>query len=825
MSKFLVAAVLFGSCFFRLSEASPPAANPVQSKPGMNTEGDVSIDFVVRDKHGHELRDLRPDEIQIEENSTPVKIKAVRLHNAAGKTGPEQGAHLISIVFDDGETGAAALVRDAIPQMFKQFGSADVYFSVWRIRNGLDSIHGFTHDEAALREAVQSTTRARHRGSEEKGISPSDVRPDLTRSDGITQKQLNEVALKIVKTSEEMVRIQHASPIVGALIAMARQEKSLPGRKAILYISDGLRIGTTTTDQLRAVAAEANRSQVSIYTVDMSGVSQKERDDAAQMVMSTLGFSSIGPGTSMASAADRAADLGMADSNDSFKRKTTKYQNTQLQNLAAIAGGTCMTGSSDVRKFVRNMVEDLTSYYEATYSVANVKYDGHFLPLRVKIDRPQVRVQSPAGYFAVPPGNAADVEAFELPLLKALTAPERTETIWFDGAVMRSSQADVPGADLLVQIPLNGLLAHEDDNTKIFRLHLSIVALVKDTHGNILRNLGQDIGLTGALEQLQQARKDTYTFERPFAIGPGEYHVDLAIGDRNAEKISTKTITFSIPAAQAGPTISGLFVVRRLEAPASKLDLTGLLRYNGMRVVPDLNSRQKRMGDARHPVFFDVFPDSKGSEKLSIEVDLIKNNTYLAKLPIQVPALKPGEPVPVLASFDKHPLAPGDYRLLAKITQGAASREQQVSFSIAPEIGEDMEPESALKEDDHPETAAYKNFAILPKLIENASRPSPSDIQAILSGARERVVDYKRTLPNFVCMRVTRRFVDPAGHGTWKSTDSYTEPAALCRRSGDDRAVGFRWQARARRRRQQYRRSDAARRIRRAAEHGVLGKK
>lgn len=308
----------------------------------------------------------------------------------------------------------------------------------------------------------------------------------------------------------------------------------------------------------------------------------------------------------MLSTADRTLQVGMANSSDAFKGKGKGYENTQLKHLGAMTGGSYMSASSDMRKFTRNMVEDVTTYYEATYSGANEKRDGHFLLLSVKIDRPQVRVQSPAGYFSLPTGGRTDIEPFEVTLLKALAAHDRAETIWFDGTVVRFAQADGRGADLLVQVPLKGLLAREDDDSKLFRMHLSILALLKDAHENIVQKFGQDIGLTGAFEQLQLARKDAYTFERPFVISPGEYRVDFAIADQNANKVSMKTITFSIPSAQGGLAISDLIVVRRLEASADKLDAPGLLRYNGMRVVPDINAKGKRMGDPRHPVFFEV---------------------------------------------------------------------------------------------------------------------------------------------------------------------------------------------------------------------------
>ncbi len=58
---------------------------------------------------------------------------------------------------------------------------------------------------------------------------------------------------------------------------------------------------------------------------------------------------------------------------------------------------------------------------------------------------------------------------------------------------------------------------------------------------------------------------------------------------------------------------------------------------------------------------------------------------------------------------------------------------------------------------------------------ETVQRPSSDEIQAIVADARKRAVSYSNSLPNFICVEVTDRSIDPSGRGKWKHLDSIAE--------------------------------------------------
>ncbi|HWB96818.1 MAG TPA: hypothetical protein VG672_08955 [Bryobacteraceae bacterium] len=55
--------------------------------------------------------------------------------------------------------------------------------------------------------------------------------------------------------------------------------------------------------------------------------------------------------------------------------------------------------------------------------------------------------------------------------------------------------------------------------------------------------------------------------------------------------------------------------------------------------------------------------------------------------------------------------------------------------------------------------------------------PPPSSVEQkrVLESAREYALNYSKSLPDFICTQVTRRYIDPTGHSGWYPADTITE--------------------------------------------------
>src|SRR5262249_58286188 len=66
------------------------------------------------------------------------------------------------------------------------------------------------------------------------------------------------------------------------LMAIVNSMSRLPGRKAVLFFSEGLSIPPNVQQQFRSVIHAANRANVSVYAVDAAGLRAESTLQAAR---------------------------------------------------------------------------------------------------------------------------------------------------------------------------------------------------------------------------------------------------------------------------------------------------------------------------------------------------------------------------------------------------------------------------------------------------------------------------------------------------------------------------------------------------------------
>jgi VWFA-related protein len=121
----------------------------------------------------------------------------------------------------------------------------------------------------------------------------------------------------------------------------------------------------------RDLFGDANRSNVSFYPVDPRGLAAFDTP--------------IGPDPPPDLATDHALLVSRQES---------------LYTLAANTDGITLVNSNDLRKQLRRVADDLTSYYLIGYYSSNGKLDGRFRNIKVRSRRPGIEVRARKGYRA-----------------------------------------------------------------------------------------------------------------------------------------------------------------------------------------------------------------------------------------------------------------------------------------------------------------------------------------------------------------------------------------------------------------------------------------
>ena len=129
----------------------------------------------------------------------------------------------------------------------------------------------------------------------------------------------------------------------------------------------------------RDLFGEANHNNVSFYPIDPRGLVAFDTE--------------MGTDPPLSPAADRAQLVARHEA---------------LHTLALNTDGIALMNSNDLRKQLRRVADDLTSYYLIGYYSSNTKLDGRFRTIRVRSKRPGIEVRARRGYRAA---TEAEVQA------------------------------------------------------------------------------------------------------------------------------------------------------------------------------------------------------------------------------------------------------------------------------------------------------------------------------------------------------------------------------------------------------------------------------
>jgi VWFA-related protein len=348
--------------------AVSPAAPPAESQPApvfRTGTTAVLLDIVVRDKRGRPVRDLRQDEITVLEDGVPRDVKAFRLVEGtpadAGVAAPANSGvvqpdplrriTLVSLVFDHLGQNARKLAQKAALDYLKKPLPTGQWVAVFSLDNRLHMRHDFTRDTAALSAAVARATTAVSReetvplpgasrelaepvryGQASGGVAASPA----AAGEGAVADAMREMQVRMQTLASSIEMSQRGHATFYPLMALAKAQAGLEGRKAILFFSEGVQVPSSVEEAFKAAISEANRANVSVYTIDARGLDTNRDLQAAGAALDKAGRVS-----QLAMAKRGAGGTSMDEvQNDELVVSSLK-SNTQsvLRELAESTGG------------------------------------------------------------------------------------------------------------------------------------------------------------------------------------------------------------------------------------------------------------------------------------------------------------------------------------------------------------------------------------------------------------------------------------------------------------------------------------------------------
>lgn len=242
----------------------------------------VLVDAVVTDKKGNYIRDLTAKDFRVWEDKTEQTVKSLSFEGSSPAGAQKQ---YVMFFFDD--TGMSLANQTLARQAAAQFVAANFgpnhMMAVADFGGALKLTQNFTADpellSKALREAIISTVSspatqnlgAAGAGSNNNGDLGNNAGPGgrggLQGNNAGGNGTLGGGAMTSGPNSDLVAR-----SALGALKVLARNLSSLPGHKALILFTGRLAINTDHMADLTAAVNACNMANVTVYTVDVSGV-------------------------------------------------------------------------------------------------------------------------------------------------------------------------------------------------------------------------------------------------------------------------------------------------------------------------------------------------------------------------------------------------------------------------------------------------------------------------------------------------------------------------------------------------------------------------
>ena len=677
-----------------------------------STAEEVILDIVVRDKKGKPVTDLKPEELTVSDDGNKQTLTSFRLVRGAEAISPSgattnlnplQQIRLVTLAFEAMPApDQRKLARSAALDLIKGEQGANVFYSVVVINTQLSLLQPFTTDKAKLTQAIEHATEGLggpKLASESDSIlselkrnvagqinQDSDVRAAATQSAGQTVSNgAQALDAKLASVMLDMLRMDEAVASQGtrltltALKSLVQGLQSTPGRKSVLYFSYGMYLTPELDAQFDALTSLANRANVTFYSVDTRGVMTSAQNSGATGELEGAAGASHTTITRTEGATTKA-EIMASDNAEVSARANTQLK---LRDLAEDTGGFLIGDSNDLRSPLRQVNEEIASYYELSFNPGIQNYDGSFRKLSVNTSRKSIVIHARNGYFALPPeARASGLMPFELPLLKAISDGKLSEDVAFhSGAVLLQPKAEGTDVALLVEVPLHSLSAKADEPHHAFDVHCSLAALVKDSGGQVVKKFSRDRSFHVTAEQLKAGN---FVDKLTVNIPPGKYTLDAAVMDRESGKTGVERSTFDVAPKAKGVGISSLTVMHSYTPNAKGLAPDEPFQFQGGSVTPTLDAGIQKGANAMLRLFFTVYQDASISARPTVEVQFVQGGKVLANVPMELPAADASGRIPYLMTIPAAAIPPGDYQIRATARQGNTASETSTMVRFLP---------------------------------------------------------------------------------------------------------------------------------------------
>ncbi|HWZ96764.1 MAG TPA: VWA domain-containing protein [Candidatus Dormibacteraeota bacterium] len=380
-----------------------------------------------------------------------------------------------------------------------------------------------------------------------------------------------------------------------ALQSLMQALNKLPQKKSVIYFSNGItQNGVDNQSALRAATAAAVKANASIYSLDVRGLQAFPPGGEAQN----------------ASLQGQSAYTGASTLND--LNGNAASQDT-LATISADTGGKAFFDSNDFSGVFSQVQKDSSVYYVLGFTSNNPLKDGRYRHLKVVVNRPDLKLDFRAGYYADRDFEHLNRTDREQQLEDELAAqlPRVDVPLYAGASYFRKDDSHyylalslvIPGS----QIPF--VTEKDTDNATI-----DIIGVALEDGKVPVGHQRETVKL--AVESTRQVRRKNVQYNTGFMLAPGNYHLKFIVRENQTGRMGSFETDVRIPDLRKTPLKMSSVVLSSLRAPttAKKSALNPLVQ-DQMELVPNIT--HTFTADQHLYLLYEVYDPAKG--KISVQ--------------------------------------------------------------------------------------------------------------------------------------------------------------------------------------------------------------
>ena len=669
---------------------------------------EVAVDVVVRDKQGRPVKDLTADDFEVYDEGAIQRITSSRLVTVepratsatpgSGETrvnpmGTAEAPRVtaVAFVFDRMSPENRVRARDAALSYIGANMKLDTFAAVYVTDLSLDVLQPLTRDAQMVKTAIEriGTEGMFLREPYQKKIRETrDQLTDVLKAQTTnappadpTRRTELESQLRVLESFDALQQEQMGHATMNGLQAAIDSLQIIPGRKAVMFFSEGLMLPPSVEPLMRSMIGNASSAHVSLYAIDVGGLrTESAQADIAKDIKSR--------GDARMAQLQTAAENPGGPMTKELERNETVLRSDPRAGLGVLSnrtGGFLIADTNDLTAGVKKIDEDLRTYYILTYAPKDQTADGRFRRIEVKVKRSGLSLQSRQGYYAVNGVFNSPVMEYETPAL-AISANERHP----DDLKVRSAAMNFPElkrnglVTVIAEAPMDSITFRTDEKKKTFSADFSVVVLVKTESRQVMTKLSRHYMPSGPLSELEAARKGDVLFYREADLDPGRYRVQTIVYDALGKKAGVSDGTIDVPSiGEQDLRVSDVVLIKRAERLSAEEQKESKPFYVGqMLVYPNLGEPVRKATYKQLPFFLTIYVPKGTSGATGLVIELAQGGTALGQLPVQLPAADDAGRIQYSGALPLQNIPPGQYVLKMIVRNGSATVTRSASFTV-----------------------------------------------------------------------------------------------------------------------------------------------